>query len=230
MSRVFEALPTNLSVTDRVFEAVQAKILSLELVPGARLSEADVARQFGISRQPVRDAFHRLSKLGFLVIRPQRATEVSLISPEAILAARFLRTASEIEMARRAARLITAPQVKALRDLIEDQKRAITTGDSDGFKTLDDAFHRTICGICGLEAVWDNIAESKAHTDRLRLLSIRDSSGEALQDHHDILAALEAGDADAASDRMRRHLDRIKSVLEDLRATQSEWFTAEDRR
>ena len=53
---------------------------TLDLPPGARLSEAEVARQMGVSRQPVRDAFCRLSQLGFLTIRPQRATTVSPIS------------------------------------------------------------------------------------------------------------------------------------------------------
>ena len=62
------------SVTDQVFEALYRKVLLVELPPGTKLSELDVARQLGVSRQPVRDAFFRLSKLGFLQIQPQRAT------------------------------------------------------------------------------------------------------------------------------------------------------------
>ena len=83
------------SIADQVFETLQAGILSLELSPGAKLSEIDVASQMEVSRQPVRDAYYRLSKLGFLVIRPQRSTTVSLISESAVLRARYLRAAQD---------------------------------------------------------------------------------------------------------------------------------------
>ncbi|MEJ2022363.1 MAG: GntR family transcriptional regulator, partial [Maritimibacter sp.] len=81
------------SVADQVFDELNRQILSLDLKPGAKLSEVEVAKAMGESRQPVRDAFYRLSKLGFLLIRPQRATTVSLISSEAVMQARFIRTA-----------------------------------------------------------------------------------------------------------------------------------------
>lgn len=92
------------TAADRIFEALYQQVVTLELPPGARLSESDVARATGVSRQPVRDAFWRLSQLGFLTIRPQRPTEVSAISERAVLQARFVRTALEIETARVAVR------------------------------------------------------------------------------------------------------------------------------
>lgn len=85
------------SVTDQIFDEMRRRILSLELPPGTKVSEVEVGKQMGVSRQPVRDAFYRLSQLGFLQIRPQRATTVSLISGEAVMRARFIRTAVEME-------------------------------------------------------------------------------------------------------------------------------------
>ena len=73
-----------LSVADSVFDELHRQILTLELQPGAKISEADVAKALGVSRQPVRDAFYRLSKLGFLSMRPQVATTVSLISKKSV--------------------------------------------------------------------------------------------------------------------------------------------------
>lgn len=227
MDQQFETLPDGVSATQHVFDMIRARIQSLELAPGTKLSEADVARQCGISRQPVRDAFYRLSKQGFIIIRPQRATQVSRISPQVIIAARFMRCATELEMIRRATGLVTADDGARLQSLIDAQAKAVDVNDSDGFKGLDDQFHREICAICGLESVWDNIAESKAHTDRLRLLSIRDGSPQALQDHRDILAGLMSGDPERAADRMRVHLDRIKGVMEGLMISHAEWFTQE---
>ena len=53
------------TATDQVYEALYDRVVNLTLPPGSRLSEAEVASQMGVSRQPVRDAFYRLSRLGF---------------------------------------------------------------------------------------------------------------------------------------------------------------------
>ncbi len=92
------------SVTEQVFEELYQRVISLELPPGAKLSEVEVARHMGVSRQPVRDAFYRLSRLGLLTIRPQRATIVAPISERDVLQARFIRTAIEQETVQVAAR------------------------------------------------------------------------------------------------------------------------------
>ena len=88
------------SAADQIFAALYRQVVTLELPPGSRLSEAEVARRMGVSRQPVRDAFWRLSQLGFLTIRPQRATTVSPISERSVEQARFIRTALEVETVR----------------------------------------------------------------------------------------------------------------------------------
>ena len=64
------------TATDIVFSELYEDITSLNILPGTKLSESDIAKRFGISRQPVRDAFNRLEHLDLLLIRPQRATEV----------------------------------------------------------------------------------------------------------------------------------------------------------
>ena len=70
----------------------------------------------GVSRQPVRDAFYRLSRLGFLTIWPQRATIVAPISERAVLQARFIRTAIELETVQAAARMLDARPAPAPAD------------------------------------------------------------------------------------------------------------------
>ncbi|WP_429940999.1 GntR family transcriptional regulator [Agrobacterium vitis] len=102
------------SVTEQVFELLYRQVVELELPPGAKLSEVDVAKQMGVSRQPVRDAFYRLSQQGFLMIRPQRATVVTHISERGVLQARFIRTALEMETVRAAADRLSEEQIEAL--------------------------------------------------------------------------------------------------------------------
>lgn len=91
-----------LSATDQVFQALYDAVVSVDLPPGTKVSEAEIASQLGVSRQPVRDAFFRLSNLGLLSIRPQRATLITQISLQAVYDAVFTRTALEVECLRTA--------------------------------------------------------------------------------------------------------------------------------
>lgn len=210
------------SVTDMVFEEIYRQVVELDLPPGTKLSEADVARQMDVSRQPVRDAFYRLSKLGFLVIRPQRATTIAPISVEAVRQARFIRTAIEMETISLAAQRIDDGGRKALTGLIEKQRRAIEADDKKRFHQLDDEFHRVICEIAGAGFAWSLIRENKAHMDRVRYLSLNVGARTALEDHERILAAMDAGDGALAQVTMRSHLGRILGVVEQLRQQSGE--------
>jgi len=217
------AIPT---VADQVFAALQQRILTLELPPRTRISEADVARRMGVSRQPVREAFKRLAKLGFLQIRPQTSTSVSLISEEAVLRARFIRTALEVQTCRTACEKLSEDGLEALAALIERQKAAIEAQDRDGFHALDDQFHREICMRSGVGYVWDLIHDSKGHMDRIRMLSLNPSSQrQALEEHVVILDALSARDPDAAAAAITNHLSRILVLIEEVKAMNHSWFT-----
>lgn len=197
------------TATDQVFQELYRQVLCLELPPGTKMSEADVAKAMGVSRQPVRDAFYRLSKLGFLLIRPQRATTVSLISPRAVMQARFIRAAVEMETARAAATALSDADLQALKSLLDDQEAAIAAKDKARFHALDDQFHREICARAGLGFAWELISENKGHMDRVRMLSLEFAQHSAWEDHVAIFDALSARDPVRASEAMRDHLTRI---------------------
>ncbi|HIC64578.1 MAG: GntR family transcriptional regulator [Paracoccus sp. (in: a-proteobacteria)] len=210
------------SVTDQVYDALYERVIDLTLPPGARLSEAEVATQMGVSRQPVRDAFYRLSQMGFILIRPQRATVVTQISEQAIRQAHFIRNALEIATAREAALRLTPDQHRALDDLIARQDAAIAADDRSGFHALDDRFHHDICAFIGREVVWTLIKENKGHMDRARYLSLSYNAQNAMQEHRVILRALRDRDPDAAAAAVTDHLSRINETLERLRIEQPE--------
>jgi DNA-binding GntR family transcriptional regulator len=216
------------SVADQVFEAMRAQILSLDLPPTTKLSEIEVAQQMGVSRQPVRDAFYRLSKLGLLSIRPQRATTVTLISEAAVMQARFVRTALEVETVRVAAGRMSAADLKGLEANLAEQDRAISAGDRHTFHALDDAFHREICARAGVALAWDLIHEMKSHMDRVRMLSLSFASRVAYDDHLAIFAPLSRGDGEGAAAAMRVHLSRILDQIERIRAANHDWFAGDE--
>lgn len=212
------------SVADSVFNELLRQILDLELSPGTKMSEVDVAEALGVSRQPVRDAFYRLSKLGFLSIRPQRATTVSLISEQAVMQARFVRAAIEMETARSACERLSDKDLDDLNALLDQQREACDTGDALLFHALDDQFHREICERSGHSFAWEIIRENKAHMDRVRLLSLPVDSGSVLADHVLVLEALRKRDPDLAAQMMRDHLTRIVSQFSRIRSEYDQYF------
>tara|TARA_R110002020_G_scaffold19062_2_gene66275 strand:- start:1857 stop:2561 length:705 start_codon:yes stop_codon:yes gene_type:complete len=215
------------SVADTVFDELNRQILSLELPPGTKMSEVEVAKALGVSRQPVRDAFYRLSKLGFLSIRPQRATLVSQISETAVLQARFIRNAIEAETVRTACRVLTEDDHAALDRLIERQRQAVEAKDPLSFHTFDDQFHKEICERSGLGFAWDIIRENKAHMDRVRFLSLSFASQDAFNDHLRVMEAIRARDEEQAMHHMRLHLARIKEQIVRIRADNMRYFADE---
>lgn len=215
------------SVADTVFDELHRQILSVELPPGAKLSEVDVSKAFGVSRQPVRDAFYRLSKLGFLLIRPQRATTVTEISEEAVFQARFVRAAIEMQTVQVACETLNIDDIAVLDDLVEQQRTAIKAKDVAVFHYLDDCFHREICERAGLGFAWEIIRENKAHMDRVRFLSLSFASEEVLDDHIGIVEAIAARDKSAAANLMQTHLSRIKDQIRRIRADHAQYFTGD---
>lgn len=215
------------SVADNAFDQLHSQILLLELPPGTKMSEVDVAKALGVSRQPVRDAFYRLSKLGFLSIRPQRATLVSQISSTGVLQARFVRNALEAETVRTACRVLTKQDHDALDEVLDKQRQAVESKDAVAFHGFDDQFHNEICDRAGLGFAWDIIRENKSHMDRVRFLSLSFASQGAFNDHLEIMDAIRAHDEEKAMHHMRVHLSRIKEQIVRIRADHQQYFADE---
>lgn len=215
------------SVADTVFDELHRQILSLKLPPGTKMSEVDVSKAFGVSRQPVRDAFYRLSKMGFLLIRPQRATMVSKISEAAVFQAQFIRSAIEAETVRAACERLASTDFDCLDGLVENQHEAARKGEAVRFHELDDRFHKEICERAGLGFAWEIIRETKAHMDRVRFLSLSFSSKDALEDHTALVRAIKARDSAKAMALMHIHLSRIKDLIPRIREDYSSFFSGE---
>lgn len=218
-------LPPATTTTDQVFEALYAAVISLRLPPGTKVSEADIARRLDVSRQPVRDAFFRLSKLGFLSIRPQRATLVTRISPRAVLDAVFVRSALEMECIARVCDRIDAGGIAELTATLEAQHTALDSENADAFHAEDDRFHQTLCRLAGHAHVWDIIQEQKAHMDRVRFLTLsRTRRRQVLHEHGEIMKTIEMRDPDRSRALLGAHIRSVEPALEAMREQRSDCF------
>ena len=211
---------------DVVFNYLYNEIVSLRLLPGAKISEAEIANKFEVSRQPVREAFSRLGNMELLNIRPQRATEVKRFSYQSIQTARFVRAAVEMEVLRQAVREWDGSVLPDLSENLEAQKTAVDEVDIDMFHTLDYEFHRALCRAGNVEYAFEEIAQKKALVDRLCVLSMlrQDRMETLLEDHIKILGCIMAGDEEGAIKVGRLHLGRLDTTIDAIRASHTDYF------
>lgn len=190
---------------------LRQRIVSCELAPGTRLSEQEIADQYHLSRQPVREAFIRLAGEGLIEVRPQRGTFVTRIDMEWVLCTRFIRKSVEADIARLATRRATPADSQTLFAQIALQE---TAPDVAGLARLDEEFHATLAGIAGQTVVWAHLQQMKVHLDRARHLLTAITPRDIITSQHRAVAeAVAEGDPDRAEAAIRRHLRR---VLHDL--------------
>jgi DNA-binding GntR family transcriptional regulator len=210
----------------RVFDALRQAIVQLQLRPGDLLSEAEVAGRFGVSRQPVREAFIKLAEVGLVEVRPQRGTFVMLISIRDVQNARFIREAIEVAVVRKAALEVSAPKMAALSRILDEQRAASEAGDHVGFLRLDEAFHQALAHAADCDYAWRVLENLKAQMDRVRYLSMPNATPieTLIGQHAAVLDALARHSADDAEAAMRAHLSEIMMSLPRIAQAHPELF------
>jgi DNA-binding GntR family transcriptional regulator len=134
-------------------EIIRQEIIFLRLRPGTRVSENELARRFGTSRTPVREALFRLVDEGLVEVWPQRGTFITRISLQAVRRARFVREALEVAILHRAAANgVSDPSLRALEKAISDQEASQC--EPERFTLADDAFHRALAEAIDVGNVW----------------------------------------------------------------------------
>jgi DNA-binding GntR family transcriptional regulator len=211
---------------DDIFDFLHDEILTLNLRPGDKISEADIAARFGVSRQPVRDAFSRLANLDLLMIRPKRATEVRRFSMREIVKSRFVRFSVETEVLRRAAQHCDPVGAARLDMALASQDKAILDRDVERFGALDYEFHKVLCDIARADFAFDVIMTEKAKVDRLCMLGLskEDRMPELVADHRAIAEAVRRHDPEAAVAAGKLHLSRLDETIRRITETNANYF------
>lgn len=111
------------SLADRAYRAIEDLVVTMELAPGARVSEPALVERLGIGRTPVREALQRLASDGILVNRPRRGMVVCEIDVHTQLRALEARRALEVAMVRAAARRRTPAQAERLSAMAAEFRR-----------------------------------------------------------------------------------------------------------
>lgn len=219
-----QAIDATTAVGPQICRLIHRRIVTNDLPPGARISESEIALAYGVSRQPVREAFIKLSEEGLLEVRPQRGTYVRKISIPAVMDARFVREAIEADVVRLLAQSSDPALERELKRQIEAQKQVIAS-DVQSFVPLDDLFHRTMAEAAGKPFAWTVIEGMKSQMDRVRQLSSLRLQRDTLIGHHTAIAeGIGRGDVAGAEAAMRAHLREILEDLPVIRQSLPEYF------
>jgi GntR family transcriptional regulator, rspAB operon transcriptional repressor len=216
-------------VARRVFRELRSAIVMMTFRPGQALSEKEIADRFGVSRQPVREAFIKLSEAGLLSIRPQRGTYVVKISARQVYDVRFVREAVEVAVVRKAALELPGSAIRVLRETVDAQRKVAADERPDRFFPLDEAFHRGLALGVGCEYAWRVVEDMKAQMDRVRYLSLPEATplSRLIDQHEAIVDAVALHDPARAEAAMRTHLTEILTSLPELAERFPELFEPE---
>ena len=146
-------------------------MLTLELPPGAALSENELAAALGVSRTPVRESLILLSEEGLVQVFPQVGSFVSRVDPDSVADAQFLREAVELASLDDIPAEPDPAVVAELRENLDEQQ-APGIGLEEFF-ALDEEFHHGLLRLSGHERVWSTVVAAKGHLDRARRLGLQ---------------------------------------------------------
>ena len=217
------------SAARRIETELRRAIVAMELLPGVRLSEHDIAAQHGVSRQPVREALISLAKTRLVDVLPQRGTVVVKISVKKMMEARFVREAIETAVVRRACEEFDPQTRLRIDDLLDLQEKVARRDDHVAFQRYDELFHIALAEGADCPLAWEAVHDIKAHMDRVCQLTLPGASAmlPLIEQHRAIMSAIDARDGDAAAAAMHLHLTEILRALPRLEAERSELFEHE---
>lgn len=194
---------------DQIYPMIRSLLLTGAIRPGDVIDEKAIAAQLSVSRTPVREAVKRLVDEHLVDVIAQSATRAAGIDAKAIEECYLIRRALEMESAAQAAVHMTQEHADRLADILVLHARAVERRQFVEAIAHDDEFHRAITDISSLPRLWSTIEISKAQLDRCRHLMLpRAGQAEAtLEQHREIIRALNSRDPAKAASAMRAHLD-----------------------
>jgi DNA-binding GntR family transcriptional regulator len=193
-----------------VYEALVELVVEGRLRPGQHLVETELARQLGVSRQPVREALHRLEAEGWVDLRPNQGAFVHVPTDEEVDQLLDVRELLEVETARLAA--ATGGHVARLRLICHEGEAAVEAGDTGRFVAVNTEFHAELARMAG-NAVLAELAEIVGRRVRWYYRQVAPVRGhESCAEHRDMVEAIEAGDAERASAIARKHTERTRAA------------------
>jgi DNA-binding GntR family transcriptional regulator len=199
---------------EQVYRGLRDRILFGEMAPGAPVTIQGLVAATGAGMTPVREAIRRLIAEGALVAHGNRRVSVPVLRPSDVEELHFARLALEPELAWRAAGRVEPLALNALAAEDAALDAAIASGDVAGYLRRNHGFHAQLYALASapvLESLaaglWLRFGPS------MRVVCGRAGTGRMPDRHKELLEALRAGDAEAATAAMRRDVSDGMALL-----------------
>lgn len=203
------------SLTSVLQRELEKLILSGEFQPGERLNENSLALRFSVSRGPVREVCRALAEKGLLELVPNRGVFMRRIDERQAAELYDVRAGLFAAASRILAGRITAQQVATLEDLLDRMDAAIAVQSLDDYYPLNLEFHDSILRFTGNGRLHKAYAETVRELHLFRERALLQGGGLSVSnvEHHDIVAALKAGDAAGAMEAAFVHVQSGKARM-----------------
>lgn len=198
-----------------VYDELRKAIFSGSISSKEILTETMLADSLQTSRTPVREAVASLISEGLLVHIPRKGVQVRQITEGEKEQIMFLRISIESEGLRKLAAGVETEQIEILRNIIEEQKQAISDNNKIEFIELDQKFHRQILKFSN-QNVLSQILQDLYNLSRLighHALMKTGRMEEVIDEHSIVIDALEQHDGEEAVILMAQHLERTKEIV-----------------
>lgn len=199
------------TLTDQIFKKIQMAIVSGDIVPGSKISELELARIYGISRGPLREAIHRLEGQKLVERTAHVGARVVSLSHQQLCELYQIRENLEGLACRLAAQNIDKAQILKLREVLHLHAQDPDFKEGKGYYLQEghDDFHYCIIKNCGNKMLETMLCDELYHLIRMyrvQYSKIPNRPHRALSEHIHILDAITEGDAELAELLMRRHI------------------------
>ncbi len=207
------------TLSENVFRRIQAAIVNGEIAPGSKISEPELARTYGISRGPLREAIHRLEGQRLLVRIPHVGARVVSLNHAELIELYEIRESLEGMACRLAAERMSQVQIDELREVLATHERDAAFQAGVGYyqQEGDFDFHYRIIQGSGnstlVQMLCDDLYQL-VRMYRIQFSATPNRPHQAFAEHHRILDAIAERDGELAELLMRRHIAASKRNIE----------------
>jgi len=203
------------SLREEVYDSLKKSILHGKLKAGQRLIEETLAHQIGISRTPVREAFHKLERDDLVTRLPKGGFAVREFTKEDVEEIFGIRSALESYAAYLATFHIPSERISILEKKIEESERALENGDDEKVVQLHTEFHDLLYKSCKSKKLTEMINNFRDYFYRYRsaLLHTKEGFTYSLEGHRQMLEAMRNKNARLVERLVRKHLERGKEIV-----------------
>jgi DNA-binding GntR family transcriptional regulator len=212
-------LISNLALFQEVDERIRQRIFNRELKPGERIDEQALARDFGISRTPLREALKVLHNEGLVKLVPRRGAFVAKLSEQDVDEIYDMIGLLEGVSAARAAEVATPADIARLKRVTQRMAQVAAAGDYKRYFEANLAAHEAVLDLAGNRWQKNVIQYLRSMCRLYPYVSVGKIPGrleESLQEHQELLSAIEARDSVQAQAVMRRHILNTRKALKQL--------------